>query len=538
MVAAAMIDADCHDLATGIPERFGQMRFKPRLLFALALLLGILALQLFSKTARPPYVSRDATGVDELVLGQLTLLPCEIGNASQATLQAYCTRFSVPENHAEVSGRRIQLKVAVVRSDSAKPVTELVTFLDGGPGGAATEDFLAIAPAFAPLLKDHHVLLVDQRGTGSSNALACPVLTEREKHNSNAELELLGEAPEQVQKLLRECLNEITGKADPQFYTTTDATQDLETLRQALGSPKLNLVGISYGTRVAQQYATRFPDSVRSIVLDSAVPNTLALGQEHARNLEQALKAQLALCVAQAECQQRFGDPYAQLQILRARLQARPVTAQTPDPNTYQRSERTLTHARLAGLVRLYAYNGITSALLPLMIDEALQGNYAPLLGQEKLVTADVNSRMTGAMGLSVGCSEDADLLTLNDADRDTLMGNTMIEFFQSVCGFWPHRPRPADFHQPFRSNLPVLILAGELDPVTPPRYGAEILKTLPNARLLTAPGQGHGIIGVRCVPELVSEFVASLNVNSLDAKCLETLKAPPAFLNYNGAAP
>jgi pimeloyl-ACP methyl ester carboxylesterase len=514
------------------------MRLKPRLLLALALLLGVLALQLFSKTGHQAAVSRDATDVNELILGQLTLLPCEIGPASQATLQAYCTQFAVPENHADASSRSIQLKVAVVRSDAAQPVADLVTFLDGGPGGAATEDFPALANAFAPLLKDHHVLLVDQRGTGSSNALQCPVLTEREQRKASAELELLSEDPEQVQRLLRDCLSEISSKADPRFYTTTDATQDLETLRQALGSPKLNLLGVSYGTRVAQQYAMRFSGSVRSIVLDSAVPNSLALGQEHARNLEQALKAQLALCNAQAECQQRFGDPYAQLQTLRARLQSKPATAQVPDPNTFKLSERTLTHARLAGLVRLYAYNGITSALLPLMIDEALQGNYAPLLGQEQLITADVNSRMTGAMGLSVGCSEDADLLTPHEADRNTLMGNTLIEFLQSVCSFWPQRQRPADFHQPFVSDLPVLILAGELDPVTPSRYGEEILKTLRNARLLTAPGQGHGIIGVRCLPQLVGEFVTSLNAKALDAKCLEHLKAPPAFLNYNGAAP
>jgi pimeloyl-ACP methyl ester carboxylesterase len=517
----------------------GQMQIKPRQLFAFALLLGVAALQFIHRPAtRAVATNTVAANVDSLVLGQLTLLPCEIGAAGQATLQAYCTQFAVAENHADSAGRKIQLKVAVLRSTSAQPDADLVTFLDGGPGGAATQDFPAIAGAFGPLLQHHHVLLIDQRGTGGSNSLDCPLLMEQTKHNSNAELELMAADPQRAEAALRDCLSEVSRKADPQFYTTSDAVLDLEAVRQALGSPRLNLIGVSYGTRMAQQYAGHFPGSVRSIVLDSAVPNTLVLGQDHARNLEQALKAQFALCSAQLECKQRFGDPYAQLQTLRARLRAKPVTVKVPDPNTYQLSERTLTSARLAGLVRLYTYNGYTSALMPLMIDEALKGNYAPLLGQEQLVTGDVSNRMTGGMGLSVNCSEDADLLTTNEADRDTVMGNSIIELLQSACAIWPHRQRPADFHHAFTSNLPVLILAGELDPVTPPRYGAEILKTLSNARLLTAPGQGHGVITARCMAELVNEFVTTLNAKSLDATCLEKLQPPPVFLNYNGAAP
>ena len=513
------------------------MRIKPRQIIGLCLLLGVAAWHFF----KPPPDSaklRATETADRMQLGQLTLQPCAIGNATQPSLDAYCTAFAVPENHADAQSRRITLKVAIVKSDAAQPKADLVTFLDGGPGGAATEDFPAIDSAFAPLLKDHHVLLIDQRGTGSSNALDCPKLSEQTLDASNTELELMAEDPQRARQLLRDCLAEIGNKADPQFYTTTDATQDLEAVRQALGSPRLNLVGISYGTRVAQQYAARFPGSVRSIVLDSAVPNSLALGQDHARNLEDALKAQFALCSAQAECKQRFGDPYAQLQVLRSHLRTSPVTAQVPDPTTYELNTRTLTPARLAGLVRLYTYNGYTSALMPLMIDEALKGNYAPLLGQEQLVTSDLSSRMTIGMGLSVGCSEDADLLKINEADRDTLMGTSMVEFFQSACSIWPHRTRPADFHQAFTSALQVLILAGELDPVTPPRYGEEILATLSNARLLTAPGQGHGIMVVRCVPELVAEFVSTLNPKALNATCLEKLQAPPVFLNYNGAAP
>lgn len=517
------------------------MHIKPRQIVGLVLIVGVMALQIFNKS-RPSRAPAASTAADTLQLGQLTLHPCEIGNPEQATLSAYCTEFAVAENHADAladnKGRRITLKVALVKSDAAQPATDLVTFLDGGPGGAATEDFPAVANAFASLRKEHHILLVDQRGTGSSNALECPQLMARSKDQTLAELDKLAADKSSVQELLRQCLTEISPSADPQYYRTSDAVQDLETLRLALGSPQLNLVGVSYGTRVAQQYASRYPAAVRSMVLDSAVPNTLALGQDHARNLESALQAQFALCTAQTECQQRFGNPYAQLQRLHKQLRTTPVTVRVADPNSYELHDRTLTAARLAGLVRLYAYNNATSALLPLMIDEAAQGNYAPLLGQEQLISDDVNNRITGGVGLSIGCSEDADLLEINAADDDTLLGNSLIEFFQAACAVWPHGPRAADFHQAFKASLPVLILAGELDPVTPPRYAQAIKQELSNARVLLARGQGHAVLGARCMPDILAKFVATLQPKTLDASCLGKLKPLPAFLNYNGAAP
>ncbi|MGC3981699.1 MAG: alpha/beta hydrolase [Steroidobacteraceae bacterium] len=513
------------------------MQIKPRQLTALALVLVAAALQFIkpAREARPP--KPIVVAADQLQLGTLTLQPCSIGNPKQATLQAYCTEFSVPENHEDATSRSIKLKVAVVKSDAAQPDADLVTFLDGGPGGAATDDFPAIAAAFDPLLKQHHVLLVDQRGTGGSNALECPQITEREKGRAPAELDYANN-PAQLQSLLRECLDEIGERADARYYSSSDAVQDLEALRIALGSPQLNLVGVSYGTRMAQQYATHYPTAVRSVVLDSAVPNTLALGQDHARNLETALQKQFATCTANPECAQRFTNPYAQLQALRTKLQAEPVQVQVADPYTFVAANRSLNAARLAGLVRLYAYNSATSALLPLMIDDATKGNYAPLLGQEQLISDDVSERMSGGMSLSVGCSEDADLLSSNAADAQTLLGNSIVEFFKTACEVWPHRTRPADFHDAFNSAVPVLILAGELDPVTPPRYADEIAKGLPNARVLLALGQGHAVLGTRCMPELIGQFIEKLQPKALDAKCLEQLKPTATFLNYNGAAP
>src|SRR3546814_3248756 len=86
------------------------------------------------------------------------------------------------------------------------------------------------------------------------------------------------------------CRDELSQRADLHFYTTTDAVRDLDAVRQAIGADKINLLGISYGTRVAQQYARAYPQHTRTLVLDSVAPNDMYLGNDFARNLESALE--------------------------------------------------------------------------------------------------------------------------------------------------------------------------------------------------------------------------------------------------------
>jgi len=468
-------------------------------------------------------------------LGRLTLEPCQIGGGNGLpSASAYCTRFAVPENWRAPAGRHIELKVAVVRADGASDA-DFVTFLDGGPGGAATDDYAAIGGALAPLRERHHILLIDQRGTGGSNALNCPQLSG--KQHSPAQ-RVQANQPDRLNALLQQCLAQLAPRAAPQYYTTTAAVRDLEAVRRALGAPLLDVIGVSYGTRVAQQYARRYPASVRSVVLDSPVPDTLALGADHARNLERVLHLLSAQCRADALCAQRFGDPYATLYRVRARLLEHPQQVELRDPVTYQSLQLTLTADDLAAVVRFYTYSPLTAALLPLMLDEADHGNYAPLLGQKQWLATDLSDQITSGAELSVVCAEDVDLLSPRPADADTLLGNSMIARARAACRVWPKGTRPADFHAPLVSSTPILILSGELDPVTPPAYGRQILRTLSDARQLIAPGQGHGVIGAGCMPHLVQRFIDTLDPAGLAARCLQRLGATPAFLNYNGAAP
>ncbi|GAB2562987.1 alpha/beta fold hydrolase [Dyella jejuensis] len=465
--------------------------------------------------------------------GALTFRSCELGRpGSGATVQAWCTVFEVPENRDDPHSRRIGLKLAIARSDAQVPEPDMAVLLAGGPGEAATESWVVEAPAFADVRKHHDVLLLDQRGTGGSNPLSCKG-AESAADETSVTLDM-----DKVRKEVAACLAEVSQKADPRFYTTTIAAQDLEEVRKALGSPLFDLVGVSYGTRMAQQYLRHYPGAVRSVVLDSVVPNQAVLGEDFAANLDSALKKNFAQCLAVAACKQRFGDSMQTLYQLRDALRANPHAVSFRDPQTYESVVRPLSEFSLASVVRMFAYQPETAALLPLSINAAAHGDVGPLLGQAKLLNGDLSGDMNNGMSMSVICSEDADLLQPRPQDQNTILGNHLIDAIKAQCQVWPHGTRPADFHAPLKSDKPILLLSGEFDPVTPPSYGEQILPGLSHGRQLVFKGQGHSLLGRGCMPQLLGKFIDKPDPGQLDASCLDKLGDTPVFIDFNGASP
>jgi pimeloyl-ACP methyl ester carboxylesterase len=479
--------------------------------------------------AQPQPSARPATWQ----LGSLTLTACELTQPNSGlSTAAWCADFPVPENRADPHSRTIKLKLAVLRSRAQVASPDVLAFLAGGPGQAATDSAGAVAAVLRPLLAHRHVLLLDQRGTGGSNALNC-----KESAAATAPDDSTFDA-DKLRAAASTCLKQLADRADPRYYTTTIAAQDLEDVRKAIGSPQFDLFGVSYGTRMAQQYLMRFPQAVRSVVLDSPVPNSLALGEDFARNLDDALKAQFARCTAEPACKQKFGDPDQTLYQLRDALRANPHEVSFRDPQSYRTVKRMLDEDSLASVVRMFAYTPATAALLPLSIDAAARGDVGPLLGQAKLLSGELSELMGSGMQYSVICSEDADLLSVRPQDAETILGTRMVDALKAVCSVWPKGTRPADFHAPLKTDKPILLLAGQYDPVTPPRYAEEVARGLPNARVLTLKGQAHNVMAAGCTPQLIQHFIEKPDPKTLDAGCLDRLQATPIFIDFNGATP
>jgi pimeloyl-ACP methyl ester carboxylesterase len=463
-------------------------------------------------------------------IGSVEFRSCDIGSGKGAeTIDAYCTHYDVAENPAMPEGRHIALNVALVPARSPRPKPDLLVFLAGGPGQAAVETYERIASGFQVLNRDRDVLLVDQRGTGGSNRLACPPVD----YTRAAE-----QTPAAWRRQAQDCLAAISGRADPRFYTTTDAIRDLETLRAALGSPQYDLVGGSYGTRVALSYLQSRPEALRSVIIDGVVPQDEVLGQSHARNLDDGLAKIFAACRTDAGCAQRFGDPATTLVRLRDALRAKPVKVELRDPVTNLPRVETLDETWLTTVVRLYSYAPESAALLPLLLDEALNGRPQALVAQGLIVTRDLDKELAHGMELSVICTEDAPELVIHAEDEGRLIGNQLPALTLAQCGVWPKGTRPAGFKQPVVSDKPVLLLSGEWDPVTPPRFAEQAAKTLRNSRALVAKGRGHIVLNRGCMPKLAAKFVDTLKPSDIDASCLDVLGNTPAFTSYQGPQP
>ncbi|QNP41972.1 alpha/beta fold hydrolase [Lysobacter solisilvae (ex Woo and Kim 2020)] len=471
--------------------------------------------------------------------GRIDFKPCVLtGEQGLPPVEAQCATFPVPEDRAHPQARTIALNIAWLPADAkGGGAPDPVFFLAGGPGQAATAYAAQIDQALNEVRKQRDIVLVDQRGTGKSNPLDC-----RDAKGDALKFDETAELDEAVlSAYVGQCLQSLQGRADPRFYTTGDAIADLDAVRAALGAEKVNVMGGSYGTRVAQQYAMHYPTHTRSVVLDGVAPNRVVVGGEFAQQLQQALHRQDALCAKLPACKARYagtGDLVARLGALKAKLAAAPVRVSYRDPDTNEPRQDTLTADTLMGLTHGVSYVPQLSSLLPLIVSEAEQGRYEPLMSIARFWSNQVGDMLNRGMQWSVVCAEDAPRYQPDPRDADTVLGPDMARMFFFACKQWPRGRMAADFTTPFTTELPVLITSGELDPVTPPSYGEEVVKHLGNGRHLVLRGQGHGAMSLGCMPKLLGRFFETADAKALDAKCLDSLNYVPPFTSFNGWEP
>jgi pimeloyl-ACP methyl ester carboxylesterase len=460
----------------------------------------------------------------------LELSPCELRlPGTGLTAPAECGWFEVAENPAAPDGKKIKLRVARVPAQGRDVEPDPLVLFAGGPGQAATEAWLIVAPAFRKLAENRDVLLIDQRGTGQSNALRCRQIALDEA--------LLLEW-EDLERTTQECLDGLAG--DPRYYTTTIAMQDYDQVREALGYEQLNLFGVSYGTRAAQVYMRLFPERVRTVVLDSVVPQTLALGSEHAEKLDQALDRVLDACESDPECREAYPNTRENLRVMAETVKANPEMITINHPLTGQPQELEFDGDLLAAAIRFLTYSAETQALLPLLIHEAAStGDYRRIASQLMITASGLSESIAQGMELSVVCAEDFPRFPDDiDSGDSYLMGNSMLRSSQIQCDIWPRGEVPGDFNQPIESDIPVLLLSGEYDPVTPPEYADQVLSHLGNATHLVAPGQGHSVSGKGCLGQLITEFIVAADSSELDTSCISQLQASPWFMSLTGPKP
>ena len=451
--------------------------------------------------------------------GQVNYQDCQIGDGI-FSITARCTTIEVYENREARTGRRIQLHIAVIPATSRSPLPDPLFFLAGGPGEAATESYATLSGAFRFLNLKRDIVLVDQRGTGRSHPLTC-----NEEENAEGD----------IGTTIQACLEAMD--ADPRFYTTAIAMDDLDEVRAALGYEHINLYGASYGTRAALIYARQHPEHLRSMILDGIAPIGWLLGPDGSKDAQRALDLIFARCGSKTACNSAFPNLAADFKTLQTNLSDSPATVELSDPQTGVPVTITMTSEISAIALQSLSYMPESAALIPLLVTEARRGNLAPLAAYALQRNTLQSSAINNGMYFSVVCSEDVPFYPGN-LETNGYLGDATIELLLEICALWPHNELPADYLEPVQSNVPALLLSGEADPVTPPENGDLALRTLSNGRHLVLPGFGHISILRGCMPYLAREFIEAASANNLDITCLKNLSPMEFFVNFNGPVP
>ncbi len=443
----------------------------------------------------------------------------------------FCGRLQRP-----AGGRGQALSLAVVYLRSLWPwARPPVLYIAGGPGGATGLDAAGL-----PLWLDWYaqvdwqadLVLYDQRGVGLSRpALDCPEV--RRVRQELLDSDLPAEAQYRRQRQAQQaCLRRLRAQgARLTRYHTPANTDDALALVAALGLTRWRLYGVSYGTRVGLEILRRHPAGLEGAVLDSVYPPQMQAEREDAWLLAHALGMFERSCEL-IDCDDSRARLAGDLRRALRRLARHPQRVALEDaPAPAVR----LDDDDLAWLVFESQYQWDNLPRLPGAVRGLAHGRVTPALREllRQSVESAFDDSLSDAVANSVDCSDNgpldeaAFLRTLRQFPRVAAIKR--LDWRYSPCRFWPRGPVPAAFRAPVRSAIPVLLLSGEFDPVTPPEWAEAAAAPLERGHLFIFPAIGHGVLDSdACAVRLVRAFWADPAVPRPPA-CLDALYEPPS---------
>jgi pimeloyl-ACP methyl ester carboxylesterase len=437
---------------------------------------------------------------------------------------ALCGTLTVWEDRDAESGRKLDLNVVVLEATGDERKPDPIYVLMGGPGQGAASS--AVGWIRNPFRADRDIVLMDQRGTGESNRLLC-------LHPDEAPVDAyLGALF--VPDRLRECIPELETHADLTKYQSPYSLDDLDDLRAALGHDQINLWGGSYGTRAAQVYIRRHEEHVRTAVLNASMSMSQVMPDGMARDAEASIRGVIEDCMSMPDCAEKYpnlADDYAAA-VAGAR---EPVAVTVPDPRTGDTVQATMQPAGFSEALRAMLYSaGQTRDVPRLLHIAATTGNYDGFATFGAARNYGISRIAANGMYLSVTCAEDVPFANEHgeyEQGAGTFLADARARAHHDSCRVWPRGEVPEDFHDNVISDVPVLILSGSHDPVTPPRWGEEAATGLSRSIHVIVPF-GHHSWGAlenagACVLSIQREFLDN-PTGSPDTDCLKTIRRRP----------
>jgi pimeloyl-ACP methyl ester carboxylesterase len=406
----------------------------------------------------------------------------------------------------------------VIPAANGHALPDPIVPLLGGPGESAIEAGQYFLERLAPMLNDRDLLLVDQRGTGQSNALRCHFFSSDDPAESLQNLF----PPVRVES----CAKDLTHHADLTQYSYRRFADDLEKVRQALDYKKLNLFAGSYGTRAAQVFVRTYPGSVRTIYLGSVVPIDVANPLPFAKAGQSTLEQTFTACESDASCRSAFLRLRDEFSQIKERLASGRVAVKVPG----QASPVVLSQGRVAEWFRSLLYRPSSAARLPWLIHQASKGNWDPIVEGILEDARNADNDLSLGLLLSITCSDDVPFVREEEvpaATRDTFLGDWRLRQQQVACKEWPHPAASASYREPIHTKIPTMFVSGDSDGGTPLWFTEHAAGGFQNRVEVIMTNRGH-TEWASCIERLYQRFLDQGSVQGLDASACSHLSRPP----------
>ncbi len=452
-------------------------------------------------------------------------------------LHYLCSELSVPVDYSDPSGPHLRLALVELPATSAHITGDLV-MNPGGPGGSGVQ-FLETTTFPAALRSSFNLVSFDPRGIGQSDPVTCEGPSGiRSLTALDPDPQTAGEIATVVRAVKafdRSCA-EHTSMALLKNVGTRDTVQDLDLIRAALGEPKLDYMGFSYGTYIGELYAQMFPEHVRSMVLDGTVDPALSASttvEQQAQGFEIDLGDFFAWCPGNKACAGELpeGAKAAYERLFQGLAAGDLLTADlVPRYGGTQQVTIGVAETALAGSL----YSDQTWPYLASAIAEGLEGNGALLAALAYAFEGLMpNGQFTNlvAAGTAISCVDRPYPSQVTAYQQlAARLGKVAPDFGAAdawsnfACAYWPVPPQGKVGPIHAQGSPPILVIGSTGDPATPYPWAQAVARQLDHARLLTRVGPGHtGYTNSSCVQRWTDRYLKTLELPPKNTRCAST---------------
>jgi pimeloyl-ACP methyl ester carboxylesterase len=460
-------------------------------------------------------LSADLASADPAGPG-VTLTPCHVEGVKE---EVRCGVYNVFENRHTRKGRMLPLKIVLIPARHPHPDQGPIFYMAGGPGEAATE-LAELVVGFGDA-EEHDVVLIDERGTGEGNRLDCP------SPHSDDDLEGYLNRPFDP-AAARACAEELSRKVDLTQYSTPNFIEDVDEIRAAMGFDRINLNGGSMGTYSALMYIRAHGEHVRSAYLTSVNTLSQRIPLYHAEAAQHALDNLFAECDRDAACHAAYPRLRDDFAAIMRKLHDAPVATSVPHPLTHAPTQIHLSERAFADAVRVMMYQSPRD--VPFLVEQAFAGDFAPFAEAAVRANRDIYSGGSIGLNLAITCTEFVSRIRPEEIEpmtRGSFLGSWRVKDQIALCKNWPKTELPPDYFKPFRSDVPVVLVSGNIDPADTPKWAEEAKSFMRNAIHVIVPGGAHTPEN-ECTRSLRTELFRSGSIKSLDAGCIGKTQPPP----------